>query len=73
MKRKIVITDIVNFICGILLFGIAFVSLIIFCLTADIDKVSIFFLALSLGLKDIGESTTKINFKEENNNGKQGG
>ena len=70
MKTKVVITDIINFILGILLFFIAFAELFLFCATSDPDKISIMFLALSLGLRHMQDSTGKINLKEENNNGK---
>ena len=70
MKTKIVITDIVSFILGILLFFITFAKLLLFCATSDPDKLSILFLALYLGLRYMSYSTTKINLKEENNNGK---
>ncbi len=70
MKTKIVITDIVSFVLGVVLFCVAFADLLLFVKTSDIDKLVIMFLALSLGLRYMSDSTTKINLKEENNNGK---
>jgi len=71
VKTKVVITDTVGFTLGMLLFVIAFAELFLFCVTSDLDKISILFFALSLGLRHIQDSTTKINIKEENNNGKR--
>lgn len=69
MKTKIVITDIVNFVLGVIMFFVAFAELLIFAATSDIDKISISCLAIALGLRYMRDSTTKINFKEENDNG----
>lgn len=71
MKTKIVITDIIDFVLGILLFFIAFAELFLFIITSDVDKINILCLAASLGLRNIQDGTTKINLKEENNNEKQ--
>lgn len=71
MKTKIVITDIVSFVLGVVLFLLAFIELFLFCITSDADKISIMFLSLSLGLRHMQDSATKINFKEENNDGKR--
>lgn len=65
MKTKIVITDIISFILGIVMFFVAFTELLIFTVTSDIDKISISCFALALGLRHIQDSTTKIDFKEE--------
>ena len=74
MKTKIAITDIVSFVLGVVLFFIAFAELFLFIITSDVDKISILCLAASLGLRHMQDSTVrlnfKINFKEENNNGK---
>lgn len=70
MKTKIAIVDTLSFVLGMLLFCVAFGDLLLFVKTQDIDKLVIMFLALSLGLRHMQDSTTKINFKEENNNGK---
>ena len=69
MKTKIVITDVLDFVLGMVMFFSAFAELFIFCKTSDPDNLSIMLLALSLGLRYIQDSTTKINFKEENNDG----
>ena len=69
MKTKIVITDIVSFVLGILLFFIAFSELLLFCATSDPNNLSILFLSFSLGLRHMQDSTAKIN-KEENDNEK---
>lgn len=71
MKTKMVITDMVSFILGIIMFFVAFAELLIFCIAPEADELTILFLALSLALKYMQDGTTKINFKEENNNEKR--
>lgn len=74
MKTKIAIVDTLSFVLGVVLFCLAFADLLLFVKTSDIDKLVIMFLALSLGLRNMQDSTIrinlKINLKEENNNGK---
>lgn len=69
MKSKIVITNIVDFIFGIVLFFLAFAELFIFGVTSDIDNLTISFLDSALGFRYISDGIDKFN-KEENNNGK---
>lgn len=70
MKTKIAIVDTLSFVFGVMMFFVAFADLLLFAKTSDIDKLVIMFLALSLGLRHMQDSTIRINFKEENNNGK---
>jgi hypothetical protein len=77
MKTKIAIVDTLSFVLGVVMFFVAFADLLLFVKTSDIDKLVIMFLALSLGLRNMQDSTVRINLisdlkapKEENNNGK---
>lgn len=71
MKTKIVITNVVDFILGIVMFSLALADLFVFGITSDTDKLTMSFLSLALGVRYIGDSIDKFYFKikEENNNG----
>lgn len=71
MKTKIVITNIVDFIFGIVLLALALIDLFIFGITSDIDNLTISFLDSALGFRYISDGIDKIYIKEENNNGKR--
>lgn len=70
MKTKMVITNIVDFIFGIVLIALALVGLFIFGITSDIDNLTISFLDSALGFRYISDGIDKIYIKEENKNGK---
>jgi hypothetical protein len=70
MKTKIVITNIVDFVLGIVMFSLALAELFVFGITSDTDKLTMSFLSLALGMRYTCDSIDKIYIKEENNNGK---
>lgn len=72
MKTKIFITNIVDFILGIVMLSLALAELFVFGITSDTDKLTMSFLSLALGIRYICDSIDKFYFKvkEENNNGK---
>ena len=71
MKTKIVITNIVDFVLGILMFSLALAELFAFGMTSDTDKLAMVLLSLALGMRYMCDSIDKFYFKvkEENNNG----
>ena len=70
MKTKIVITNILDFIFGIVMLALALLDLFVFGITSDIDKLTLSFLNSVLGFRYISDGIDKIYIKEENNNGK---
>lgn len=72
MKSKIVITNIVDFILGIVMFALALAELFAFGITSDTDKLTMSLLSSALGMRYTLDSIDKFYFKvkEENNNGK---
>lgn len=70
MKTKIVITNAIDFVFGIVMFSLALAELFAFGITSDTDKLTMSFLSLALGFRYIVDSIDKFYFKEENNNEK---
>lgn len=72
MKTKIVVTNMVDFIFGIVFISLALAELFVFGITSDTDKLSMSLLSLTLGFRYIHDSIDKFYFKvkEEDNNEK---
>lgn len=69
MKTKIVITNIVDFVFGIVMLSMTLLDLFDFCITYDIDKLTLAFLNSALGIRYIRDSVDKFYFKVKEENG----